>query len=392
MNAPAPQWYDDADQLALCRRVHCSKASDDEFNTFVSVCKRTGLDPFARQIYATFRSVRRGTQWVDKMEIQASIDGFRVVAERTGSYAGQTAPVWCGKDGEWKDVWLHDYPPSACKIGVHRTTFKEPLYAVATWASYAQYAKAQDGQQPKLGHMWAKMPDLMLSKVSEALALRRAFPQDLSGLYTSDEMAQAGNPAKEHKAEDEDQRPADDFDRSKLPKMQPLTPGTFEPAKTVSDPIPAIKTPPEPVQTPNQAISDDKRTGLPIITNWRDIPYTNDKKKTKLLGACGDAFLDSLTDYFSKVNPKTKEHMLVKAALAIRTGELNRSPFDDLLAKAQAEHIPPAVLLVVAQKGHNSGATAFEGLEEDIVIVMVDDWETKTLPACKFEMDDLLGK
>jgi len=180
----------DESRKDLLKRTICNGASDSELELFVAVCNRMGLDPFARQISAVFRK-DKGEK---VMTIQTNIDGYRLVAERSGKYDGQEGPYWCGDDGEWREVWLDDKkPPRAAKVLVYKRGMSRPLVGVAKWSSYAQ--TFNDGNPMA---MWKKMPDVMLAKCAEALALRKAFPNDLLGVYTNEEMQQADAPEPQH--------------------------------------------------------------------------------------------------------------------------------------------------------------------------------------------------
>jgi hypothetical protein len=100
--------------------------------------------------------------------------------------------MWCGEDGQWRDVWLGSTPPSAAKVVVLRDG--QPFSAVALWSEFVQTVKDKQTGQQVPNSMWSSMPVNQLAKCAEALALRKAFPQDLAGIYTDDEMGQADRP------------------------------------------------------------------------------------------------------------------------------------------------------------------------------------------------------
>lgn len=160
------------EKVELIRRMIAPTATEDELALFLYQAQRTGLDPLARQIVFNKFNTKNGP----RMSIITSIDGYRLLADRTGKYAGNDDPTFEGEP-----------TPTKATVTVYKLAggIRCPFTATARWTEY------YPGDNPQ-GFMWRKMPYLMLGKCAEALALRKAFPAELSGLYTDTEMEQAG--------------------------------------------------------------------------------------------------------------------------------------------------------------------------------------------------------
>lgn len=186
-NAPAAQW--NTAQIDIIKKTLAPGISNEELALFGMVCERTGLDPFTRQIYAIMRRSKADDgKWEEHMTIQTGIDGYRLTAARTEKLAGIDDAAY-GPDVTDADGFVH---PAWARVTVYRMIAGQrcPFTATARWNEYVQ--KTSSGSPTKF---WKNMPFGQLGKCAEALALRKAFPAELSGIYTREEMTQASNDA-----------------------------------------------------------------------------------------------------------------------------------------------------------------------------------------------------
>lgn len=175
------------EEIKAIKNVINADLSDPQLRLVAAYAQKTGLDPISKQFYPLILD--------GKLTLITAIDGFRVVAERSGQYAGQ-GPY------EYGDL---------CRCGVARygahpewaeaTVFRDGWDVPMVRRAYFHEFVPTPGQNWMPGDpfpnsynrdkMWRKMARTMLGKCAEAQALRATFPNDLGQLYIAEEMDQA---------------------------------------------------------------------------------------------------------------------------------------------------------------------------------------------------------
>lgn len=188
-----------ASQLATIRQTLAADCSGPEFDLYMEVSRRVGLDPFRKQIYAVVYNKDKPAK--RKMSIITAIDGFRSVAARNGDYRPDENEPDIIYSAEAKD-------PKTNPLGIVKATVRTFKYGkdqqwhpVSGWAYWNEYAPITerwaeiDGKWSPTGEFeldkrsnWYRMPHVMLPKCAEAQSLRKGWPEDLSGLYSPEEM------------------------------------------------------------------------------------------------------------------------------------------------------------------------------------------------------------
>ncbi len=129
------------EQIDLLKRTICKGCTDDEMKLFLYTCTRLGLDPFLRQIYA----IKRGGQ----MTIQISIDGYRLIAEKTKQYVPGKEPSY-QYDNQGKLLCATAYVKKLAEDG--------SWHEVSASAFMAEYCVSTNS------NFWGKMPHNQLAK------------------------------------------------------------------------------------------------------------------------------------------------------------------------------------------------------------------------------------
>lgn len=145
-------------------------------------CVARKLDPLKKPCHIVPMQIKIGNDYVWRDVVMPGIYEYRMTATRTGLYLGHSTPIY----GEFID-YKGKTVASSCAITVYRWNDTAKLRAEypVELLFVETCATKRDGS---LNQRWATAPRQMLTKCTEAAALREAFPDELGGTHTVEEM------------------------------------------------------------------------------------------------------------------------------------------------------------------------------------------------------------
>lgn len=171
----------DAQWRTLCKSLFPGAKPDSVLMVW-DYCIARRLDPMKKPCHIVPMEVKVGTAYEWRDVVMPGIYELRTTAQRTGEYLGHAKPEYgapldyAGVSApEWCDFTVHRWNSNARVSAPFpvRVLFREVV------------ATKRDG---KANSRWAKAPFQMLTKCAEAAALREAFPEELGGQQTMEEM------------------------------------------------------------------------------------------------------------------------------------------------------------------------------------------------------------
>lgn len=150
---------------------------------FLHKAQMTGANPSLNQIFLIERNTKVGYDWKKVGTVVFSYNFIQSVANQTGEYDGYTMQTVVMDKFDITTMETKKMLASHCVV---KRRGKEFPYT-AWWDEYVQ---TKDG---KPTGTWAAKPYMMLEKCALSGALRRAFPEALSGMYCEEEMEAAAN-------------------------------------------------------------------------------------------------------------------------------------------------------------------------------------------------------
>jgi phage recombination protein Bet len=146
-------------------------------------CVARKLDPLKKPCHIVPMNV--GSEWRDV--VMPGIYEYRTTATRTGEYMGHSKPEY-GEQIEYLKVKAPEY----CDITVYRWNklahMKAEFPVRVKFVEIVATAKDKKTGDPYVNARWTKAPEQMLTKCTEAAGLREAFPDELGGTHTEEEM------------------------------------------------------------------------------------------------------------------------------------------------------------------------------------------------------------